>query len=514
MKDMLVGDFLLAMARRYPEKTAVVFRGQRFSYSELNERVNRLAHHLKGLGVQKGDRVGLMFFNSTQFVELFFATTKLGALAVPLNFRMVPREVKWCLDSTRCKVFAYDQAFAQQVDPVKKNFSTVEHLIFSGEQAPSGEHHYEAFVQEGIGDEPEVELAFDDPAYLIFTGGTTGSPKAAVHTHRGSFFDVIERLIRLKCSDPDEVTLSHIPMFHVAGLGLMKFTLAVGGTLVPVESFDPGEILKLIDREKATMISLLPPSTYIRIMDFPKIADYDTSSITRLLTSVASLPKPLMLRLFDTFPNADIYYGWGQTETGMGGALGRFTRAMVEKDSEKIKSVGPAFTFSEIKLVDDNGREVPVGEMGEAVVRSPSNMIGYFDQPELTSQTLKDGWVSTGDFLRKDADGFYYFMDRKKDMIKTGGENVFAQEVEGVILSHEAVENCAVIGLPDPQWGELVTAVIKLRQGFSVTEEEIQDHCKTSLSGYKKPRRVIFVDEYPVSDAGKVQKFKLREKYS
>jgi acyl-CoA synthetase (AMP-forming)/AMP-acid ligase II len=199
--------------------------------------------------------------------------------------------------------------------------------------------------------------------------------------------------------------------------------------------------------------------------------------------------------------------------TGMGGALGWFTRSMVESDSEKIKSVGTAFLFSDIKLVDDQGKEVPVGEMGEAWVRSPSNMKEYFDQPELTAQTLKDGWVATGDLLRKDEDGFYYFMDRKKDMIKTGGENVFAQEVEGVILSHEAVQHCVVIGLPDLQWGELVTAVIKLREGFTANQEEIQEHCKAHISSYKKPRRVIFVDEFPVSDTGKVQKFKLREKY-
>ncbi len=514
MQDMNVSHFLVRNANRYPEKAAVVYRDRRLTYRELNERVNRLAHHLMDLGVEKGDRVGFMFYNSNQFVESFFAALKIGAVAVPLNWRMVSREVKWILDKAKCKVFAYHKAFSQQVDPVKKEFSTVESLVCSGPNIPAGEYHFEVFTQEGMVDEPTVKVELKDPAFIMHTGGTTGVPKGAVHTHGNLVFCCINSMIRGHVSNPDEVALMQIPMFHIAGITLMGMHIAVGGKCAMVETMDPQEILRLIDRERATWLSLLPPATYIRLLDVPDIKKYDTTSVTKLSSAVAAFPKTLMLKIFDTFPNASLLYGYGQTETANSGCLGWFTREMVEQDLDRIRSVGREHPFAEIRLVDDEGRDVPLGETGEAIVRSQTNMVEYFEEPELTAETIKDGWLHSGDLLKKDADGFYYFMGRKKDMIKSGGENVFAQEVEGVILSHQAVENCAVIGIPDSQWGEIVMAVIKLRTGYSATEQEIQEHCKAYISSYKKPRKVVFVDEFPVSDAGKVQKFKLVEKYS
>ncbi len=509
-----IGEMLSLNARRYPEKIAVVHNEERLTYRELNKRVNRLANHLLEMGVKKGDRVGLLFYNSSRFVEILYAVAKIGAIATPLNFRMVPREIKWCLDHLRCKVFIYGRTFSQQVDSIRKDLSTVEIFVHSGQSRPSEEYHFEALTQEGSIEEPNVAIDLQDPVYAIFTGGTTGIPKAAIHTHASAGSACMIQLIRNKFSGPDEVTLTQIPLFHGAGMTQMLMVLAVGGKMVLVESMDALEILRLIDQERATYMCLLPPSTYIRLLDVPNFKEFDTNSVTRLITAVAAFPKPLMLRLLDGFPNADLLFGFGLTETCNCGALGIFTRAMIEADSEKIKSVGPEHPFVDMLLVDDEGKEVPVGQMGEAIVRSPANMKGYFDQPELTAQTLKEGWVYTGDYLKKDEDGYFYFMDRKKDMIKTGGENVFAQEVEKVIMSHNSVEFCAVIAIPDEKFGEAVMAVIKLRKGFSATEEEIIEHCKQLLSSYKKPRRIAFVDNIPMNDAGKVQKFKLREFYS
>jgi acyl-CoA synthetase (AMP-forming)/AMP-acid ligase II len=514
MQDMSFSDFLVRNSNRYPEKTAIVYRDCRLTYRDLNERINRLAHHLMHIGVQKGDRVGFMFYNSNQFVESFFAVLKTGAMAVPLNWRMVAREIKWVLDQAKCKVFAYDEAFSRQVDPVKKQFTTVESLICSGRHIPEGEYHFEVFTQEGIVDEPKVKVDLKDPAFIMHTGGTTGVPKGALHTHGSTIFSCAHNLIRQHVSGPDEAALMQIPIFHTAGLTLMGMHVFVGGKCVMVETMDPQELLRLIDQERPTYLSLLPPSTYIRLLDVPNLKDFDTTSVTKLASAVAAFPKALMLRVFDTFPNASLLYGYGQTETSSTGCLGWFTRDMVEQDLDRIRSVGREHPFAEIRLVDDEGRDVPLGEEGEAIIKSPTNMIEYFEQTELTAETIRDGWLYSGDMLKKDADGFFYFVGRKKDMIKSGGENVFAQEVESVILSHEAVENCAVIGIPDPQWGEIVMAVTKLRKGYSATEKEIQEHCKAYISSYKKPRKVVFVDEYPVSDAGKVQKFKLREKYS
>ena len=508
------GDFLVSTARKYPEKTAIVFREQRISYRELNLRVNRLAHHLLDMGVRKGDRVGFMLYNSNQFLEIVYACFKIGAVAVPLNFRLHPREVKWCLDNVGCKVFAYGAACAGQVNPVKQEFSTVEQIIYSGPEAPGGEHHFETLTSAGSEEEPKVRVEPDDPAYCIFTGGTTGVMKAPVHTHRSAFFGVMAALVTGRIT-VDEVLATSIPYFHIGGFAHTRALPAVGGTIVLVETFDPQEILKVIERERATWLTLLPPTILTRLIDVPNFKDYDLSSVKKISTSAGAFPKQVMLRVLDVFPNANIFYGWGMTENNAtGGTQGVITREMIEQDLPQVKSIGREAFLSEIKLVDEEGKEVPLGEVGEAVVRFPGNMVGYYGQPELTAETIKDGWLHTGDLMKKDEKGYYYFVGRKKDMIKTGGENVFAEEVEKVILTHPAVEMCAVIGLPDEKWGEAVTAVVKLRQGKTATEEEIIDHCKQVLASYKKPQKIIFVEQFPVTDAGKIRKYMLVQQFS
>jgi acyl-CoA synthetase (AMP-forming)/AMP-acid ligase II len=511
---MKTADFLVLNANRYPDKTALVYRGRRFTYREINERVNRLAHHLTALGIKKGDPVGFMFLNSNQFVEIFFATQKIGALAVPLNFRMVPREVKWVLDNARCKLFAYHEIFSQQVDPVRDDLPAVENLVCSGEDAPPGAHHFESLTEEGSTEEPGVSVGFEDRAFIIYTGGTTGTPKGVVHTHRSSILTCVSGMISLNVSGASEVMLNQVPMFHITGLHTMMQIVASGGRCVIVETFDPTEMLGLIQQENATFLCLVPPSTYIRLMDAPDLNTFDTSTVRKLLTAAGSFPKPIALRLYDTFPNAQVFYGWGQTETGGLGTLHAIPRSMIEEESERARSVGMEMPFMEVRLVDHQGRDVPTGEVGEAIMRSPTIMEEYFEQREVTEQTLQDGWVYSGDLLKKDEEGYFYFVDRKKDMIKSGGENVFAQEVEWAILSHPAVEYCAVFGVPDPKLDEAVMAVVQLRKGLTSTEEEIVQHCKELLSSYKKPRRVAFVDALPMTAAGKIQKHKLREQYS
>jgi acyl-CoA synthetase (AMP-forming)/AMP-acid ligase II len=510
---MNVGDLLVLNAGRYPKKTAMVYRGRRFTYLEFNQRVNRLAHNLMDLGVRKGDRVGYMFFNSNQSAETFFATQKIGALAVPMSFRLVSREVKWILDNASCKAFVYGDAFKEVVEPVKEEFETVELEICSGKSCPSGAEDFERLCTEGTAEEPGVEVGFEDWARIQFTGGTTGLPKGAVHTHRSSLFTCITGLIRMSISEPSEVMLNQVPMFHNTGVSHLLFSVATGACFVIVETFDPVEILKLIEEERGTYLCLLPPVTYLRLMDVPNLEDFDRSSVRKLLTSAGSLPQSVVMRLYDTFPDAVLLYGWGLTETGPGGGLHRIPRSMVENEPEKVKSVGLETPFLQVRVVDGQGRDVGPGEVGEAIIRSPSNMEGYFGQPELTAQTIKDGWVYTGDLVKKDEDGYIYIVDRKKDMIKSGGENVYAQEVEAIILTHPSVENCAVIGVPDPVFQEAVMAVVKLREGAKATEEEIIDHCKKSLSSYKKPRRVDFVEGFPLDSIGKIQKFRLREQY-
>ena len=468
-----LGDYLVLNASRYRDRTAFVQHEQRLTYGELNERVNRLANHLLDLGVRKGDHLGFMFYNSFRLIEIFFAALKVGAVAVPLNFRLISSEVKWCLDNADCKVFAYGKECAGQVDPVKKEFLTVRHLLCGGDDVPEGEHDLDRWARSGSAKEPDVVVGPDDRALIIFTGGTTGVPKGSLHTHGSFHVHCLNSLIATYLAEPSETALMHVPLFHIVGLGITLNFMMIGGKIVLTgETFDAREILRLIEKERVTYIVLVPPATYTRLLDVPDFKAFDTSSLTKIYTTGGFLPRSLMLRLFDAFPTARIKYGYGQSEAPSGAFIW-VSRSMVENNDEVLKSLGHESPFAEVRLVDEKGVEVPVGEVGEATIRGPHIMQGYYNQPELTAQVLKDGWIYTGDLFKKDKEGFLYFVDRKKDIIKTGGENVFAPEVEGVILSHPSVEQAAVVGVPDKKFGEGVLAVVKLRPGFAATEEEI-----------------------------------------
>jgi acyl-CoA synthetase (AMP-forming)/AMP-acid ligase II len=509
-----VGNGLIVNAKRFPEKTAIVTQEHSISYRELNNRVNRLAHHLLGLEVVKGDRVGLMFQNSSQFLEMFYAIVKIGAIAVPVNFRLVPKEVKWILDNSRCKVFAYGEAFSQQVDSVKEDLSTVESLIFSGQTPPEDESHFESITENGDTEEPKIDVLPSDPAYIMFTGGTTGFPKGVVHTHYETIFLTMSYTCVIPpFHEPSEVALVQLPMFHIAGLSTSLVTINIGGKIIATTTFDPLQIMQMIQKERISYLAIVPPILFNQILALPNVGDFDTTSVTKVVGAGGFFNKPTMLDILDLFPNANLFYVYGLSEAQYVCSV-KITRSMVEDGSWERVGVGQALPFVDLKLVNEEGEEVVDGKVGEAAVRSPMNMAMYFDQPELTARTIKGGYLHTGDLLRKNEHGYYEFMGRNKDMIKTGGENVFAQEVECVVASHPSVELCAVIGLPDPKLGEGITAVIKPIPDATVTEEEIIDHCKKDLASYKKPRRVIFVDEMPIGSGMKIQKFKLIEKFS
>jgi acyl-CoA synthetase (AMP-forming)/AMP-acid ligase II len=509
-----VGDGLTVNAENYPEQTAIVSQGHSISYRMFNNRVNRLAHQLLRLDVEKGDRVGLMFQNSNQFLEIFYAIMKIGAIAVPVNFRLVPREIKWILDNSRCKVFAYGEAFSKQVDPVKKDLITVEHLLFSGKTPPGNELHFETIASDGDTKEPNIEVLPFDPAYIMYTGGTTGFPKGVVHTHYETIFmTMVYSSVIPPFHEPHESAFLQLPMFHIAGLATCLVTIGIGGKIVTAESFDPLQIMQTIEKENISYLAIVPPMLFNQIIALPNVQDFNTASVTKVVGSGGFFDKATMLKILDLFPNANLFYTYGLTEAQYV-CSGKITRSMVEEGRWENVGVGRSIPYVDIKLVDSKGEEVLDGEVGEAAVRSPMNMATYFEQPDLTAQIIKDGYLHTGDLLRKNKDGYYVFMGRNKDMIKTGGENVFAQEVEGVISTHPSVELCAVIGLPDPKFGEGIVAVIKLRPGATATEEEIIDHCRADLASYKKPCRVIFVEDIPVGGGMKIQKFKLIEQFS
>lgn len=507
-----VGYLLTLNANRYPNKTALLYKGRRFSYREINDRVNRLAHSFMDLGITKGDKVGFMFPNCNQIVELLFALFKIGAIAVPLNHRLVSQEIKYLVDTAECKVFVYSDIYADKVAEVKQEFTTVKILISSGETF-SGEYSYEQLCTHQDNTEPNVAVLGSDLSRIQFTGGTTGRSKGVMRTHESDIFQTISIMTQNKMgANPDEVVMVQCPLHHQGGMSWLLSAIATGAEFVFCDVFNPEDILKQIQDYKVTYLLLLPPVTYLRLYDVPNLKTFDLSSVKYVQMSAGGTSPDIIFKTYDAFPNCEVNYGWGQTESGAGTNI-VLTRELVRTQPEKTKSIGKAMPLIELRIVDEEGKDVPVGEVGECIARGPSVMSGYYNQPELTAKALKDGWVSTGDMFRQDKEGYFYIMDRKKDMIKTGGENVFAQEVESVIRSHSAIQDCAVIGVPDPVLGEAVMAVVKLRTGCAITLEEIQELCKSQLSSYKKPRYVDFVDYFPIDSAGKIQKFRLREIY-
>ncbi|WP_425804075.1 class I adenylate-forming enzyme family protein [Desulfitobacterium sp. Sab5] len=507
-----VGYFLTLNANRYPNKTALLYKGRRFTYREINDRVNRLAHSLIDLGITKGDKVGFIFPNCNQIVELLFALFKIGAVAVPLNHRLVSQEIKYLVDTAECKAFVYSDMYADKVAEVKKEFNQVKMIVSSG-QSFAGEHSYEQLCAHVDNTEPNVTISGNDLSRIQFTGGTTGRSKGVMRTHESDIFQTISIMTQDKMgANPDEVVMVQCPLHHQGGMSWLLSAIATGAEFVFCDVFNPEDILKQIQDYKVTYLLLLPPVTYLRLYDVPNIKTFDLTSVKYVQMSAGGTSPDIIFKTYNAFPNCEVNYGWGQTESGAGTNI-VLTRELAHTHPEKTKSIGKAMPLIELRIVDEEGKDVPVGEVGECIARGPSVMSGYYNQPELTAKAFKDGWVHTGDMFKQDEEGYYYIMDRKKDMIKTGGENVFAQEVESVIRSHSAILDCAVIGVPDPVFGEAVMAVVKLRTGGSVTLEEIQELCKSQLSSYKKPRYVDFVESFPIDSAGKIQKFRLREMY-
>ncbi|HQP30960.1 MAG TPA: class I adenylate-forming enzyme family protein, partial [Deltaproteobacteria bacterium] len=380
--SMTINDLLDINVRRFPQKTALVYRARRITYSEMGRRINRLANNLLELGVGKGDRVGLYFYNCHNLVEAFFATLKIGAVAVPVNFRMHPHEVKWVLDKTRCSTLMYSERFSATINALNGGLGTARRIVYCGANIPAGAHDLESLCREGNAEPPGVVLNPDDWASLMFTGGTTGEPKAAIYTHRSYLWQCLINMLTTRLQS-DEVYLNHPPLFHLAGMGQTLAVLAAGGSAIIVDTLNPLEILGLIQSERITFLYLVPPQLYRRLTEHPEIRNFDVSTITKVVTSAGGNSPDIVRSLYGTFPNLKLcLYGWGQTETGSG-TVHELTADMAVKEPEKTQSVGRPIAFTDIRLVDDEGAEVPVGEMGEAIVRTPSSFIGYLDRPEL-----------------------------------------------------------------------------------------------------------------------------------
>ncbi|MBM4276324.1 MAG: long-chain-fatty-acid--CoA ligase [Deltaproteobacteria bacterium] len=504
---MDVGQILTFTARKFPQRIALICEGERMMYQEFNRRVNQLANGLLRLGLEKGEKIAVLLFNSIPLVEILFASAKSGGVFTPINFRFTAEEVFYILDHSDARFFIYGEEFSELVEKIRPRLKKVEFYFSIGESASSSILNYETFLKDSLSQEPDVPLSEKEECQLMYTSGTTGKPKGALLTHENLLWNLFNTILGREEKE-GETSIVIGPLYHTAALNNHFLTrVALAGTSVLIRHFDPERVMEIIEKEKGTVISGAP-SAYHLMLSLPE-GKYDTRSITKCTTGASILPNETKERLGKLFPNlSGIYDVYGCTEATPSIAI------LKAKDSlKKRECVGPAVPFLEVRIVDDQDRDLPVEEVGELICRGPNVMKGYYKDKEATRETLRGGWLHTGDLARMDEEGFIYIVDRKKDMIVSGGENIYPREIEEILYSHPKIEDAAVVGVPDPLWGESVRAVIVLKRGETMTEEEVIEYCKSHLASYKKPKSVAFVESLPRNPSGKVLKTVLRERY-
>jgi len=514
-KQLVFGQVLVRQARKFPDAEALVFRDKRYTYTQFNERVNRLANGLKDLGIEKDDKVAVLFTNCIEIVESYFAAFKIGAVVVPLNYRLSPRELSYQLDHSDSKALIFGEAFKDTVASIQPELAKVKHYICAGDRGIEGAINYEELLQNHSAEEPLVFVSDDDPAFIMYTAGTTGRPKGAVITHKnylvGAGIGTNIEMIRPE-AEPFQLTfgphrtLIAIPICHAAGTSLLIGSVFIGGTAIITDNLAIDNLLRLMQDEKVTT-TLLVPVLWIWILEHPNLKDFDLSSLRTATYGGAVMPLEVKKRLMETLPDVRFAEAFGQTEAS-GTCLAKHEDLL-----KKHGSVGRPRLDVEVRIVDEDDNDVPVGEVGEIVYRGPIVMKEYYKNPEATAEAFRGGWFHSGDLVRQDEDGYIYVVGRKKDMIISGGHNIYPEEIEDVLHTHPKILEAAVIGVPHPEWGESVKAVVVPKQGERLTEAEVIDHCRQNLASYKKPKSVEFVDQLPKNPVGKVLKTVLRERY-
>lgn len=506
---LTMGSVVRRSAAQYPDRVAMIFREERVTFRDFNLRVNRCAHALLGLDLSKGDHFAVLGRNSVQYLEMCHASAKVGTVFGPLNWRLAPQELAFIVNDADNRVLMVEAGLQELASQFVSELKDVKLVVYGGRPTLPGALSYEDLVAAASDEEPAGEVMGCDEAVIMYTSGTTGLPKGAVLTHSNICWDSLAALTYVPPQQNDCFLLS-MPMSHVSGLHTQTTTfLARGLPMVIMDQWEPEEACRLIERYRVTLAYILV-TPLLQLLASETRRKYDLTSLRRLMTAAAKYTPEVTIQAMSDLGVESVYFMYGLTEAAPIVTTTEYTVQMIAKPN----TLGQPCWYNDVRVVDDEDRPLPCGQVGEIIVRGPNVFKGYYKRPEANAQVLKNGWLHTGDLGYFDEDNLLFFVDRKKDMIKSGGENVYSLEVELALqkVVPEARE-IVVVGVPDPKWGEAVTAFIVLQPGAELTEAEVIGRGRQLLGGYKLPKRVVFRTELPKNVSGKVLKRKLRDEF-
>jgi fatty-acyl-CoA synthase/long-chain acyl-CoA synthetase len=506
--QMTLSSIVDLHANKHPDSEALIFDDARATFSEMRDRVDRRANALLSLGVKKSDHVACLSINCMEYVETFLALWRIGAVFVPVNFRLLPEEMAYVVNHSDASTLLFLGPFEDAVKQMSPLIPKIENLIVLGERQSNDFVDLETEATRQSAKKPEVEVKDEDVAAIMYTAGTTGRPKGVMCTHGNYIWAAIAANFAVPGAMATRPkTLLSGPYFHTGGVVNFVICYFHASPQVVMKKFDPRDMLEWIQKERVNR--LFGVSTLYRMMlQVPDIDRYDLSSVSTTGSGAETMPEVIRNSLKEVFPQSGIVEGYGMTESA-----GIISFRTQEYTDTKPYSVGfPPLTI-EVRVVDDEGREAARNEVGEIIARGPNMMQGYYKDPEKTADSLRDGWLHTHDLGRKDEDGFLYIVERKNDMIKSGGENIYPKEVEDVLFRHPSIAEAAVFGVLDPIWGQNVYAAVVLKPGEQLSGEDVAEFCRENLASFKKPKHVEFVDSLPRSPIGKVLRSQLRERF-
>jgi len=491
-----------------PDGIMTIYADRIRTFREVADRVARLAGGLRNLGVAEGDRVAMLSLNSDRYSEYLLAVPWANAVLNPVNIRWSPAEIVYSFSDSGTTVLFVDDAFAAMLPVIRQSYAGLRAVIHCGDgPAPEGTLSYEELIASSA-PVADARRGGDELAGLFYTGGTTGFPKGVMLSHANLFASALGSIASGYLFKPGGTYLHAAPMFHLADMAGWLAEVVLGGTHAIIPAFNAVDTMNAIAAHRVTD-SLLVPVMIQMLIDHPAVGEHDLSSVECIMYGASPIPQAVLERAMKVFPGASFTQAYGMTEVAPVATL----LGPADHAAGLLRSGGRAAPHSEVRIVDPDDNEVPRGTVGEIVVRGDHIMLGYWNKPEETAAAVRDGWMHTGDGGYMDERGYVYVVDRLKDMIVSGGENVYSAEVENAVAAHPNVAACAVIGVPDQEWGERVHAVIVCVPGTTVTAEEIREHTKTLIAGYKAPRSIEVVDTLPVSGAGKILKRELRKQY-